>query len=200
MMDAGSTEVLVYRIPCGLSRRGTARPERRDSGVWVSYPATRPASTLEGRYHHRAIKGDVMQPAITSEVVVAYAQCPRKAYLLLFSPEQGTPHEYVRILEQQRREHQARYLDGLQHTHADVHPYTVEHLRRGSTVLLNACLQADGLAAACDVLTRVERPPVAGIHQYAPTLCVGAHSVSTEQKLWLTCNGYGLGRLQHSTT
>jgi hypothetical protein len=40
-----------------------------------------------------------MQPTITSEVVVAYAQCPRKAYLLLFNPEQGVPHEYVRILE-----------------------------------------------------------------------------------------------------
>jgi len=27
-----------------------------------------------------------MEPAITSEIVVAYAQCHRKAYLLLFSP------------------------------------------------------------------------------------------------------------------
>jgi hypothetical protein len=35
---------------------------------------------------------------ITSEIVVAYAQCPRKAYLLLYSPEQGEPHEYVRML------------------------------------------------------------------------------------------------------
>ena len=94
-----------------------------------------------------------MQPAITAAIVVAYAQGPRKAYLLLFSPEQGPPHEYIRMLEQQRREHQARYLNGLQHTHADVHPYTVEHLHHGSTVRLNACLQADGLAAECDVLT-----------------------------------------------
>jgi hypothetical protein len=51
-----------------------------------------------------------MQPAITSEVVVAYAQCPRKAYLLLFSPDRGEPHEYVRMLEQQRCEHQARVI------------------------------------------------------------------------------------------
>ena len=40
-----------------------------------------------------------MQPTITSEVVVAYAQCPRKAYLLLFSPEQGQPHEYVCMVD-----------------------------------------------------------------------------------------------------
>src|SRR5262245_11925926 len=137
-----------------------------------------------------------MQPAITSAIVVAYAQCPRKAYLLLFSPEQGTPHEYVRILERQRRAHQARYLNGLQHTHADVHPYTVEHLHHGSTVRLNACLQADGLAAECDVLTKVERSSMAGTPRYTPTLCGGTYSVSTEQKLALAFAGYVLGRLQ----
>ena len=93
------------------------------------------ASNVQGSHHRRAVKGIIMQPTITSEVVVAYAQCPRKAYLLLYSPEQGEPHEYVRILEQQRRENQARYLDRLQHKHADVHPYTVENLRNGSAVL-----------------------------------------------------------------
>ena len=61
-----------------------------------------------------------MQPAITSEVVVAYTQCPRKAYRLLFSPEQGEPHEYVRILERQQGENQARYLDRLKQKHAIV--------------------------------------------------------------------------------
>src|SRR6266536_1992286 len=64
-----------------------------------------------------------MPPAITSEIVVAYTQCPRKAYLLLVSPDQGEPHEYVRILEQQQRENHARYLDCLQHKHTDVQPY-----------------------------------------------------------------------------
>ena len=54
-----------------------------------------------------------MPPTITSEIVIAYAQCPRKAYLFLFSPEQGEPHEYVHILEQQRRANQERYLDRL---------------------------------------------------------------------------------------
>ena len=86
-----------------------------------------------------------MQPAITSEVVVAYTQCPRKAYQLLFSPAQGEPHEYVHLLEQQQGEHQARYLHRLQQKHAQVQPYSVAHLRNGSAVLHNACLQADGL-------------------------------------------------------
>src|SRR6266511_5753078 len=112
-----------------------------------------------------------MKPMITSEVVVAYAQCPRKAYILLFSPDQGDPHEYARILERQRHEHQERYLSRLQQ-HADVQPYTVENLHHGSGVLINACLQTDGFAAGCDVLTRGEEPSTGGTRPYEPTLCM----------------------------
>jgi len=61
-----------------------------------------------------------MEPIITSDVVVAYSQCPRKAYLLLFSPDKGEPHEYIQILEQPRRETQERCLNRLQQTHLEV--------------------------------------------------------------------------------
>ena len=54
-----------------------------------------------------------MEPAITTDIVVAYSQCPRKAYLLLFSPDKGEPREYVQILEQQRCENQERYIAHL---------------------------------------------------------------------------------------
>jgi len=63
-----------------------------------------------------------MEPTITTDIVVAYSKCPRKAYLLLFSPDKGEPHEYVQILEQQRQANQERYLSRLQQTHADIQP------------------------------------------------------------------------------
>jgi hypothetical protein len=131
----------------------------------------------------------IMKPAITSEVVVAYAQCPRKAYLLLRSSDKGTPHEYIRILEQQRREHQARYLDHLKRKPADVKPFTTESLRNGNEVLFAAHLQADGFAAECDVLTRIEEPPIGGTYRYEPTLCVETYRISKEQKLALSFAG-----------
>ena len=133
-----------------------------------------------------------MEPTITSEIVVAYSQCPRKAYLLLFSPDKGEPHEYVQILEQQRREHQERYIDHLQQTHADVQPYSLENLRKGSKVLSNAHLQVDGLAADCGVLTRVEGTSTFGKHSYDPSIFVGTHSVSKDQQLELSFVGYVL--------
>ena len=139
-----------------------------------------------------------MPPVITSEIIVASAQCPRKAYLLLFSPGQGKPHEYIRILEWRQRENHECYLDRLRQKHADMQPYTVENLGNGSTVLLKASLQADGLAAVCDVLTRVEEPSSGGQQRYEPTLCVGTHRIDKTQKLALVFTGYVLGRLQHT--
>jgi predicted RecB family nuclease len=145
------------------------------------------------------VKETDMPPTITSNIVVAYAQCPRKAYLLLYSPEKGAPHEYIHILEQQQSANQEHYLDRLQRTHADVHPYSLENLREGRTVLIQARLQVDGLAAHCGVLTRVEVPSTLGQHSYEPSIFVGTHSISKEQQLELSFVGYLLERLQHTS-
>src|SRR6266481_6986602 len=140
-----------------------------------------------------------MEPTITTDIVVAYSQCPRKAYLLLFSPDKGEPHEYVQILEQQRQANQERYLDRLQHTHADVQPYAVENLRKGSEVLINAHLQVDGFAANCGVLTRVEGTSTFGKYSYEPSMFVGTHSISNEQKLALSFVWYVLEHFQSTS-
>jgi predicted RecB family nuclease len=139
-----------------------------------------------------------MEPTITTDIVVAYAQCPRKAYLLLFSPDKGEPHEYVQIHEQQRCTNQERYIDHLQQTHVDIQPYSLENLRKGSKVLINAHLQVDGLAADCGVLTRVEGTSTFGKYCYEPTIFVGTHSISKEQQLTLSFVGSVLERLQHT--
>src|SRR5215471_6241593 len=116
-----------------------------------------------------------MESAITSEIVVAYSQCHRKAYLLLFSPDKGEPHEYVQILEQQRCANQERYINHLKQTHTDVEPYSLENLRKGSKVLINAHLQVDRFAADCGALTRVDGSSPFGKHSYEPTIFVGTY-------------------------
>src|SRR5215510_11243988 len=140
-----------------------------------------------------------MESAITSEIVVAYSQCHRKAYLLLFSPDKGEPHEYVQILEQQRCANQGRYIDHLKHTHTDVQPYSLENLRKGSKVLINTHLQVDGFAADCGVLTRVEGTSTFGKYCYEPTMFVGTHNISKEQQLTLSFVGYVLEQLQSTS-
>jgi predicted RecB family nuclease len=140
-----------------------------------------------------------MPPMITSEVVVAYAQCPRKAYLLLFSPDKGEPQEYVELLKQQRCIHQERYIDHLKHTHPDAEPYSVENLRKGSKMLINAHLQVDRFAADCGVLTRVEETSTFEKYSYEPSLFVGTYSITKEQQLALSFVGYVLEQLQSTS-
>src|SRR5262245_3833918 len=97
-----------------------------------------------------------MQPTITSDVVVAYTQCPRKAYLLLFSTDKGAPHEYVQILEEKASTNRTAYLRHLKQEKEGVCAYDAENMARGSDVLIEATLTIPGLVAYCDVLTPVQ--------------------------------------------
>jgi predicted RecB family nuclease len=137
-----------------------------------------------------------MPPAITSEVVVAYAQCPRKAYLLLFSPDKGEPHEYEGILGEKARMNRVAYLTTLQHEPPRLRAYDAKTITHGSDVLIEATLRAPGLQAYCDVLT----PMYPGIScdkpLYTPTLIVGTHTITEEQKLAVGVVGYVLGQNQ----
>src|SRR5262249_15893099 len=78
-------------------------------------------------------------------------------------------------------------------------PYSLENLRKGSKVLINAHLQGDGFAADCGVLTRVEGTSKFGKYSYEPSLFVGTYSISKEQQLALSFVGYVLERLQHTS-
>ncbi len=98
-----------------------------------------------------------MSRLITSEIVTAYADCPRKAYLLLCTNTRGTPHEHSQILKKQQSENQHIYFDRLQSENIDVQPYSSAHFKRGYDFLINATLRTDTLAADCPILTKVSR-------------------------------------------
>ena len=93
---------------------------------------------------------------ITPEVVVAYSQCRRKAFLLLCSEDQGVPHEYVRLLEQQARLNRIKYRTLVEQEHPGVSAGNAD-LLSGEDVLLEVPLRFHDLAADCDVLTKVNR-------------------------------------------
>src|SRR5262249_30172506 len=66
-------------------------------------------------------------------------------------------------------------------------------------VLTNARLQVDRFAADCGVLTRVEGTSTFGKYSYEPSIFVGTHSITKEQKLELSVVGYVLERLQSTS-
>ncbi|MBU4138704.1 MAG: hypothetical protein KJ729_01975, partial [Euryarchaeota archaeon] len=86
-----------------------------------------------------------MKNIITSEVAVAYSYCSRKAFLLLSSDENKEPHEYVRIIENQARINQNKYLNILKQNNINLDPYDPNNIKEGSDFLVRATLKAKNL-------------------------------------------------------
>jgi predicted RecB family nuclease len=133
-----------------------------------------------------------MKTIITPEILVAYSQCPRKAFLLC-TDEKGVPHDYTRFLEQQKRFNQINYVESLGRTPLSMQP---DDLHAASNLILGAALKAEELEAYCDVLTKVESSSFFGRYSYEPTIVIGTHHISAEQELELVFAGYVLGQMQ----
>lgn len=134
---------------------------------------------------------------ITSEVVVAYSKCSRKAFLLLCSDDQGITHEYVSLLEEQALRNRVKYQHRIEQEHPGVCVGNSAFLSDGVDVLLGFSLRFRDLAADCDVLMKVQRDSSLGSYSYEPTIIVGTHKVTKEHKLTVLFIGYLLGKLQN---
>src|SRR5438067_81097 len=129
-----------------------------------------------------------MHNTLTSEIVVAHSQCPRKPYLLLCTDEQGMSHEYMRLLEQQKSLNQTNYLgmlNGLNQISLEFKLQSVTDLAHKGNLVIKATLKTDGLEAYCDVLTQVESSSSPDGSCYEPAIVVGTYSISKEQELEL---------------
>lgn len=134
---------------------------------------------------------------ITSEVVVAYSHCPRKAFILLFSDDKKEPHEYVRILQNHGSINRTKYLNALKQGNSCVSIYNFNNIRKRNDFLTEATLKFHNLEAYCDVLTKVRGSSTFGKHSYEPTLVVGTHRITKEQKIELAFVGQVLGHVQN---
>ncbi|MBD2169077.1 IS66 family transposase [Calothrix membranacea FACHB-236] len=137
---------------------------------------------------------------ITSEVVVAYSQCLRKAFLLLFTEDKGTSHEYIRILEQRKSKTREEYITRIKQKNSLVQLYNVKALNRNIDCLIEASLSVNGLEAYCDVLMKGERASSLEQYSYEPAITVGTYSLTKEHKIELLFIGYILEQIQEQPT
>ena len=126
-----------------------------------------------------------MANVITAETVVALSQCPRKAHLLLHSPDQGSAHPYHAILDRHAEETRERYLTDLAQAHPEAVPGDQTSFADRKPVLIRANLQSGNLQAFADALTRASTPSAARKTTYEPVLVVGTYTVTADQKLAL---------------
>ncbi|MBV7335134.1 IS66 family transposase [Chloroflexi bacterium TSY] len=136
------------------------------------------------------------QNIITTNIAVSYTQCPRKAFLLLSGVKSGPPHEYVQILESKKHASQTQYLEKLAQEKPDVVAYQTNDLKSKHRFLTNASLMTGMFKAECGLLTRVASHSALGHYSYEPTIFIGTHKVSKEQKLTLFFTARVLEELQ----
>ena len=136
-------------------------------------------------------------PTITSEIIIAYSQCPRKAYLLLFEKEQGIAVEYIEFLKKRKQNHQEAYLKSITPISSEIVLSQMQELEyRGKSYLSKVALQLNDFQAKCDLLCieQIEEEDLDNL-RYEPRIFTGTYSVTKEQKLNLLFIGYLLQKI-----
>ena len=137
-----------------------------------------------------------MGPIITSDIVEAYALCPRKAFLLLRGEQVKVPHEYARIIEEQEAENRQAYRAGMVEAAGATGARHPADLEAGHDVILDAVVVADGLEARCDALTTSKGTVGKRGCSYEPVKVLGTRQVTKSQIVGLAYLGHVLGQVQ----
>ena len=111
-----------------------------------------------------------MSHLITSQLVAAYQQCPRKAFFLLRGSPEPHPHEYELVVEERAAKRRIAYLADL-------------------ALQKPAVISAGDLQATCDALTHGKKRG-----QREPHLVIGTETPSPLDKARLAFAGYALGQ------
>src|SRR5437879_5104862 len=113
-----------------------------------------------------------MKQTITSDLVEAYSQCPRKAFLMMAGVANPGAHEYVQITDEQAAANRQAYRVKL--GQAETFPLGgVADLNTGPKVIADAELATEGLYARCDFLMKLHESSRLGRFSYEPVKVIG---------------------------
>src|SRR5665213_2082312 len=136
-----------------------------------------------------------MKQTITSDLVEAYSQCPRKAFLMMTGLANPGPHEYVRITDEQAAANRQAHRASLGQAE-DFPPGGVADLNTRPKVIADAKLAADDLHAHCDFLMKVHESSRLGRFSYDPVKVIGTCRSCRPDTLGLAYQGLVLGEAQ----
>lgn len=116
---------------------------------------------------------------------------------MLSTEEPAMPHNYVLVLEEKARRFRQKYLNRIKQVHQIETSGNAANLLTGVDVIMDVQLNANDLSANCDMLKKQQHNSSIGTDCYEPTIIVGTHQISKEQKLSALFVGYVLGQLQN---
>jgi len=131
-----------------------------------------------------------MQHKVTTDAVVAFTQCQRKAYYLLRGDQSSRAHDLELALKNRAAVKRSKYLDGLESNLLHQLPFSAD-------ADLQFKVSADDLISACDAITQANGRSVrSGGGEREPHLVVGTSKVSKEQELAAAFAGHVIGQIE----
>lgn len=152
------------------------------------------------KYISRDIEGGNMDKKIkiTTESILAYSQCKRKAFLTLIGENNGVVHEHVNILFQQKQENQSKYIQDIKKRCQNVKPFDKNYQSNNADFIIYATLCFEKLEGECGLLSKVENSKASDGLNYEPTIFTGTYSITKEHHLELLYIAYILGKIQNN--
>lgn len=132
-----------------------------------------------------------MKRVITSEVVEAYLQCHRKAFLMLRGQPKGVQHEYEQVLAERACKNRKVYLESISTLGSEPHSwnYWPEECYEGVVV-------SKDLRANCDATSQADRRYPKSHIPYEPHIVVGTYSITKDQRIQLAFAGFVIGEMR----
>jgi hypothetical protein len=107
---------------------------------------------------------------ITTEIAVAYTNCPRKAFLLLNTGSPPPLHDYEAVCRACGERHRERYLARIRRDDPEAVGFDQDGLGVEHRYLVDVDLRAGDLSASSDLLVRTDQRSPSGGHSYCPQL------------------------------
>ncbi len=134
-----------------------------------------------------------MSRTITSEILAAYSQCPRKAFLLHCTDEQGVMPDYMRVIEQRRLLNKQEQMIKLKQ-HVNGESCNSHEFNSSDESSRELILRSGDLEASCDALIQAEDN--SSVESHEPLIIIGTYGVNKEDELKVLYAGYVLGEKQ----
>ena len=142
---------------------------------------------------------DREKKTITSEIVQAFLQCPRKAYFLLENKHQNVPNEYVKLLQQKCNNVKTQYIKLLKSLHSDI-AYNISQIDNWQTnYIIDSSFQYQQYYFNCSILKKVQGKSRFGNYFYAPIIFAQSYTIGKPLRIKLCFISHILSLIQKNS-
>lgn len=131
--------------------------------------------------------------SIDSKHIIAFSQCPQKAYLLLNSSNSIENSEYENLLVTFQQKAIASFLQNFPNAQS----YQNGILKKGFEAIRNVEISFDAFHFSSPLLVKKEGKSALGKFHYEPTVFIGTNKITKENKIELAFFGYLLEKTQN---